>query len=813
MQNTTSTTRISCYERNTAKVNRPVALSAVLTGIANGQWQQQVEAVRTAYSQGGKAAARPAKDSLSAVTFSGLFNGPHKADCLTEHTGLLIVDFDDLADRLQAARTAIEHDPHTKTVFVSPTGSGLKVLVRIPADPAGHERAFDTVARYFQDQHGLTADASGRDVCRLCYVSFDPDLYQNDAAQMFVIPAQLSAAHTGGSVDLDAALRRFDSEVRQRLVAAGLAPGAAVACKGDDGARGFRIDCLCPWRDQHSDGNGGAAVFIWGGNHYGFKCFHAHCTSRDWQSVVRTIGDSVVDPVAAAAMGAPYARTDLGNAERLVAYHGGNIRWDTARKIWRVWDGQRWAADTALRIGTLCAESARKIKMEAAQMAASTDQERSAAVELFKHAVRSESRDRLAAMAEVAKSHPGVAVSAEAFDSDLWLLNCANGTIDLRTGTLQPHNRADLLTKITPVEYHPGRKCERFERFLLDGTGGDVALVQFLQVAAGYTLTGMTTEEVLFLVYGPEASGKTTLLECLRSAVGEYARTIHGDLLARQKDSKGGGAASPELAGLAGARMAVGSEMEQGRELAEALAKNLTGGEAITARHLYAEMFDYQPQFKIWLALNHCPKVSADDGAIWRRILRIGFEHTVPPERRDKSLKPYLRNPTGGAPAVLAWAVEGCLRWQREGLRIPDAVTRSTAAYRQESDPLASFFEDCLIFNPSAWTSWSGIWEAYNEHAGENGTAERYRVAPKRLQERLRGKDCQSDRRRIGRGWSGVEVVVDWQTGARDGCDGCDTISKTFPSNSLLGKLSEKASQASQASQDTFQDLTEEELF
>lgn len=497
-----------------------------------------------------------------------------------------------------------------------------------------------------------------------------------------------------------------------------------------------------------------------------------------------------LDPIAAARVGMPYALTDLGNAERLVAYHGDAIRWDTARKVWRVWDGRRWAADDALTVFRLAADTARKVQKEAAAAPPPANpNEKDLRLALFSHAVKSESRDRLAAMIEVAKSRPGIALAAADTDADPWALNVLNGTLDLRTGTLRPHNRADLLTKLAPVEYRPGVRCDRWERFLSDATGGDADVVAFLQVCAGYTLTGETTEEKLFLVYGPEASGKTTFLESIRAALGEYARTIQADLLTKQRDSRGGGAASPELAGLAGARLAAGSEMEQGREIAEALAKNLTGGEPITARHLYAELFDFRPQFKLWLALNHCPKVSADDGAIWRRILRIGFEHTVAPERRDKTLKPYLRDPKGGASAVLAWAVEGCLRWQREGLRIPDAVARSTAAYRQESDPLATFFEDCLRFTAAAWTPWADIWAAYNEHAAETGTPERYRVAPKRLQERLRAKDCESVKRYTGRGWSGVELKEGWQHPQHGGHGGYGGTLQKYSDDSSMEKV------------------------
>jgi len=513
---------------------------------------------------------------------------------------------------------------------------------------------------------------------------------------------------------------------------------------------------------------------------------------------------ATLSPLAAAREGMPYAMTDLGNAERLVALHRDTARWDVARRVWRVWDGTRWATDSALRIHALAAATVRSIRMEAAEAPRGSNKQ-DIGQELFRHAIRSESRERLNAMVEVAKSRPGMAVAASQMDADPWALNVLNGTLDLRTGKLREHNREDLLTKLVPIEYRPGCRCERWERFLSDATGNDSDLIAFLQTISGYTLSGDTSEEKLFLVHGPEASGKSTFLEALRAILGEYARTISSDLLTKKRDANAG-AATPELAGLDGARLAAASEMEQGREIAEALAKNLTGGEPITARHLYADLFDFRPQFKLWLALNHCPRVSADDGAIWRRILRIGFEHSVSPERRDKTLKPYLRDQNGGAPAVLAWAVDGFLRWKRDGMRIPDAVLRSTTAYRQESDPLAAFFEDCLTFANMTWTPWHDIWQAYNAHASENGVGERYRVAPKRLQEKLKAHDCTSERRKIGRGWQGVELRETWRG---DGGDGNSSTFITFSHGDSIEKVRETPSPASLPSPDTFFDTRE----
>jgi putative DNA primase/helicase len=500
-------------------------------------------------------------------------------------------------------------------------------------------------------------------------------------------------------------------------------------------------------------------------------------------------------PIQAAREGEPFAMTDLGNAERLKANHGDKIRYDVSRKVWRVWDGRRWAIDRAMKLSAFAANTARNIRKEAGVMPPSDAGQTDRGAKLYAWGVRSESREKIASMVELLKSIPGVAIAADQFDTDNMAFNVENGTLDLRTGNLKPHNRADLITKLSPITYDPDATDDRWTQFLEDSTGGDASLIEYLKALVGYTLTGKTIEEIIIIVWGPAASGKSTFIEAVRYIMGDYGRVISPELLMRSKAAKNSSAASPEVAALAGARMAAGSELEQGREFDVGMTKQMTGGDAITARHLYGEPFDFVPQYTIWLGLNDCPKVSASDCGMWRRLVRVGFDRAVPKDKRDKTLKPHLRSPSGGAPAVLAWAVQGCVQWQRDGLVLPEAVRRSTDAYKEESDPLATFFDDCLDVtgNPNSFTLWTDIWSAYNEHAEEQGIAKEWRISPKRLQGKLKSMGGENGRRFVGRGWSQVVLKSHWQNATHDGHDTHDTNSKTFPHEAPLEKVYKKS--------------------
>lgn len=462
------------------------------------------------------------------------------------------------------------------------------------------------------------------------------------------------------------------------------------------------------------------------------------------------------NPVESARLGKPYPCTDLGNAERLVFWFGDRIRWDIARGAWRCWDGKRWKVDYEITLLELAGKMARKIRDEADAAPHKKQGQADIAGELWLHAKRSESREKLASCVVVAKSLSGVAIEPSQWDTHPMLLNVKNGTIDLKTGILKPHDREDYITRLAHVNYEPELTCSRWQKFLAESTGGDNELETYLQKIAGYCLTGDTREEALFFIYGVADSGKTTYLESLKSLLGEYACTVDTEMLCKAKFNDGG-KASPEFARLDGARLAAGSEMEKGRELAEAKLKSITGGEKIIARYMRENPFEFLPQFKILIAMNDCPKASSEDTGLWRRMKRIEFNHAVPKEKRDESLKPYLQKE--GAGAVLAWAVQGCLLWQKEGLKMPESVKASTAKYKEESDPLNNWIEDCLTIERGAWTLTSYIQHNYKEYCTEQGN--KYPVNPKTIARKLETLGCKQERRNYGRGWAGVSLTDD----------------------------------------------------
>ena len=403
----------------------------------------------------------------------------------------------------------------------------------------------------------------------------------------------------------------------------------------------------------------------------------------------------------AAALEAP-RESDVGNALRLVAQHGEQIRHVHLWNSWVVWDGRRWRRDES-------GEMARRAKSTVQTMyehaIADSSPDRRAA--MVKHAVRSEGEARLRAMVNLAASETGIPVRPDELDQDPWLFNAANGTVDLRTGELRPHGEEDLITKISPASYRPGARCPTWLKFLDRVFAGDDELVEFLRRAVGYTLTGLTVEQVLFLLHGGGQNGKTTMLEVIRHVLGDYASQVPADTLMATRQV---GGIPNDLARLPGARFVSAVETDEGRRLAEGLVKRITGSDTITARFLHAEFFDFRPQFALWLAANHLPGIRGTDDAIWRRIRLVPFTVKIPEAERDPHLDRKLLAEADG---ILTWAIEGALAWHQYGLTQPSAVTRASTDYRAEQDALGDFITERCITDETVRAAVGGLYKAY----------------------------------------------------------------------------------------------------
>lgn len=448
----------------------------------------------------------------------------------------------------------------------------------------------------------------------------------------------------------------------------------------------------------------------------------------------------------------PYAHTDTGNGERLVRMFGLGIRYCPEWKVWLVWDGTRWKPDRSRQI-RLCAKlTIREFYAQAAEITDSAEQK---AAET--HARRSESAAAMRAMLACAESEKGITVSVADLDRDSWLLNCKNGTLDLRTGKHRPHAPGDLITKLSPVEFDENAPCPTFLAFISRVMGGSAALVEYLQRVFGYALTGNVTEKACFCFFGEGNNGKTTLLELFRFILGDYASQVMIDTLMKTRAQENN-ASLADLADLRGARFVTTSETEDGQRLAEGKIKYLTGMSEIKTCRKYENFVTFPPAHKIFMDANHRPVVRGSDPAIWVRLKLIPFIISIPDAEIDKDLLSKLKAEAAG---VLAWAVKGCLAWQQQGLAEPPEVRASVDAWKSEDDPYKEFFEDECEFDPSYSTPATKMWDSFKTFCGGNGIKDPSKA---RLSKELLSRGCSKVRERPDslskqvRSWKGVRV-------------------------------------------------------
>ncbi|MEU3277291.1 DNA primase family protein [Streptomyces antibioticus] len=418
-------------------------------------------------------------------------------------------------------------------------------------------------------------------------------------------------------------------------------------------------------------------------------------------------------PPPAAPHAAPYAplpgperhRGHLRMAERFLAEHADHLR-HVHGVGWFRWDGARWAADEQR---TDIEAAVTTVKTALADIGRLDGQERDA---LYKDVRRSESATGIEGMLRIASALPPISTPSRALDANPHLFNTPAGTVNLRTGSVQSNDRADLITKASGGHLAQTADAE-WSAFLARILPED-EVRRFVQRLFGYAMLGKVTEHVMPIFTGTGANGKGTLRDALMSAFGDYAIEVDPAILMESKHERHGAFKMR----LRGARLAFCSETEKGRRFAEATMKRLVGGDPIEANLMHKNPITFDPSHTLVMLTNFLPAVSGDDPAVWRRILVVPFDVTIPEHERDPGLPDRLKN---AAPAVLAWAYEGWRDYQAQGLNPPEAVRVRTAAYQAASDALARFLDEHAITNPHAVIKARDLFTAWSKWCPDNG--------------------------------------------------------------------------------------------
>jgi putative DNA primase/helicase len=427
----------------------------------------------------------------------------------------------------------------------------------------------------------------------------------------------------------------------------------------------------------------------------------------------RTIGKALSGRTEFYSVGDGPHLTDQGNARRVVEAHGNDLRFCHPWKSWIVWDGTRWRLDdTAEVVRRVKQAQAAFYKRALADLKPDSKDKKDDALKEFNHALKWEDAKRVANCLDLMRSEPEIPILPADLDADPFLLNVANGTIDLHTGALRTHCREDLITKLAPVAYDHRAACPLWLKFLARIMAGNQRLIAYLQRVVGYCLSGDVSEQCLWFFHGTGANGKSTFLTTILAMLGDYGIQAVSDLLMVKNHESH----PTERADLFGRRFVATIETEEGKRLAEALMKQVTGGDKVRARKMRQDFFEFSPTHKIFLAANHKPVVRGCDLAVWRRIKLVPFAVTIPDHEKDKTLPVKLAGELSG---ILNWAVAGCLDWRRHGLDEPEEVRVATDAYRSESDLLASFIEAVCEVLPQACVKSSALLGAYQDWSGD----------------------------------------------------------------------------------------------
>ena len=411
-----------------------------------------------------------------------------------------------------------------------------------------------------------------------------------------------------------------------------------------------------------------------------------------------------------------YESFQIGNARMFVDYYNQIILMNDTRGCWYIYDGRVWRPDNHnLRISEMAKDFHDKLMVFANSITSEDTRNR-----FLKRVDMLDQKKFRDIMIKDAGNNTDIAVRMEAFDREKFIFNCHNGTINLKTMEFRPHSPADRLTKLTEVDYDPSATCPRWDSFMEEVFEGDADRIRYLQKCIGYAMSGDTRLECMFILYGPTSrNGKGTTMETVLRILGEYGRTAKPDMLSKKNFADSSGP-SEEVARLNGARMVNVSEPEKSMVIDASLTKQMTGNNTLTARYLRENSFEFKPQFKLFIDTNHLPQIS--DMTLFEsdRIRIIPFNRHFSESERDIDLKSFFAE-NHNLSGILNWCLEGFRLYQEEGLKMPESVAKATQEYRDQSDRISMFTNQCLQKQAGQELRSSAIYERYKTWCGENG--------------------------------------------------------------------------------------------
>lgn len=436
---------------------------------------------------------------------------------------------------------------------------------------------------------------------------------------------------------------------------------------------------------------------------------------------------------------------DTGNADRFVDRYGNLYKFSYVEKKFYIYDGTKWTIDDRGSIRKLIDEMIESMKNE--KIIHSEEIPEEDAKEFFQKFYKKTrgTQSKKNITDELKHRRP---VTPDSFDKDDMLLNVSNGYIDLTSRELYKHDIDKMFSQKANTDYSEKMQPSVWLDFLNDIFAGDKEVIRYIQKALGYSLTGSTREQVMFILHGKGRNGKSIFVETIAEILGDYSNNMQAKSLMVKKNDN----VNTDIARLSKARFVTSSEPNEGFRFDEGLIKQITGGDKVTARFLYAEEFEYTPKFKIWVSTNHKPIIRGTDDGIWRRLILIPFEVQIPEEKVDKDLKYKLLRE---APAILNWMTEGAYMWMQEGLNMPEKLKDAGKSYRTEMDVIEQFIEEKCRRIEGGKSIANELYETYKKWADDNNE---YKMDKNKFGKKMKEK-FDSKRMNTGVNYFGIEIV------------------------------------------------------